>query len=199
MSLLELTAAYAAVSANRYPVSPHPIALEELGFFEQLWSGEKRFGSDLHEDLLDLLSAVISQGTGRAAALRIKTYGKTGTSQDSRDALFIGFADDLVVGVWVGNDDNTPLKGISGGGLPARIWADFMGQAIKGAALARPLAPKKSKNPLPEIPLDFGNSSIELGNDSVTLKADIGGVDLDVKLDGKGLSVEPGGAEKGRR
>lgn len=199
MSLLELTAAYAAVSANRYPISPHPIALEELGFFEQLWSGEKRFGGDLHEDLLDLLSAVISKGTGRAAALRIKTYGKTGTSQDSRDALFIGFADDLVVGVWVGNDDNTPLKGISGGGLPASIWADFMGQAIKGAALVKPLAPKKTKNPLPEIPLDFGNSSIELGNDSVTLKADIGGVDVDVKLDGKGLSVEPGGAEKGRR
>ncbi len=199
MSLLELTSAYAAVAANRYPITPHAIAEEEPGFFAQLWSGERRFGSDQHAYLLDLLSAVIKRGTGRAAALRVKAYGKTGTSQDNRDALFIGFAGDLVVGIWVGNDDNKPLKGISGGGLPARIWADFMGQAIKGAALTKPVVPKKDKSIMPDLPIDLGNSSIELGNDSVTLKADIGGVDLDVKLDGNGLSVEPVASEKRQR
>ena len=50
------------------------------------------------------------QGTGRGAALAVPTFGKTGTTQDYRDALFIGFAGDLVVGVWVGNDDNSPLR-----------------------------------------------------------------------------------------
>jgi membrane peptidoglycan carboxypeptidase len=83
--------------------------------------------------MLDLLRAVVQQGTGRRAALNIATYGKTGTSQNNRDALFIGFADDLVVGVWIGNDDDTPLNGVSGSGMPARIWHNFMAQAVKGA------------------------------------------------------------------
>jgi penicillin-binding protein 1A len=196
-SLVELTAAFAAVAANRYPITPHAIAEEEPGFFGQLWSGQKTFGSQMHGHLLDMLGAVVTQGTGRAARLRIAAYGKTGTSQDNRDALFIGFAGDLVVGVWIGNDDNKPLKNVSGGGLPARIWADFMGQAIKGAALPRPVAPKPGpKAPsLPELPIDLGNSSVELGNDSVTLKTDIGGVDMNFTLDGNGFAVEPSNAK----
>src|SRR3546814_16566814 len=81
--------------------------------------------------LLDLLWSAANEGTGRAAALRVETFGKTGTTQDNRDAIFIGFAGDLVTGVWVGNDDNSPLKGnVHGGGLPARIWRDFMSRAI---------------------------------------------------------------------
>ncbi|MFN7051878.1 MAG: penicillin-binding protein, partial [Gemmobacter sp.] len=59
--------------------------------------------------------AAVNRGTGRAASLAVPNYGKTGTSQDYRDALFVGYAGDLVVGVWVGNDDNTPLGGITGG------------------------------------------------------------------------------------
>ena len=69
--------------------------------------------------------------------LRGPNHGKTGTSQDSRDALFVGYAGDLVVGVWIGNDDNSPLSGISGGGLPARIWRDFMRQALGEASVPR--------------------------------------------------------------
>ena len=61
--------------------------------------------------MLDLLYASANEGTGRAAALRTETFGKTGTTQDNRDAVFIGFAGDLVVGVWVGKDDNSPLEG----------------------------------------------------------------------------------------
>jgi penicillin-binding protein 1A len=60
----------------------------------------------------------------------VPTYGKTGTTQDYRDALFIGFAGDLVVGVWVGNDDNRPMPGVTGGGAPARIWRNFMSRAL---------------------------------------------------------------------
>lgn len=87
--------------------------------------------------MLDMLWAVANQGTGRTAALAIPTFGKTGTSQDNRDALFIGFAGDLVVGVWIGNDDNSPLPGIGGGGLPAQIWRNFMTQAL-GTEAGRP-------------------------------------------------------------
>ena len=80
--------------------------------------------------LRDVLYAVVQRGTGRAAALSVPTFGKTGTTSDYRDAWFVGFAGDLVVGVWVGNDDNTPLPGTTGGGTPARIWRGFMAEAL---------------------------------------------------------------------
>ena len=89
--------------------------------------------------MLDLLSSSIKTGTGRQALLTVDAYGKTGTTQDSRDALFIGFARDLVVGVWVGNDDNTPNPGLSGGGVPARIWRAFMQSALDIPPVAAPV------------------------------------------------------------
>lgn len=73
-----------------------------------------------------LLAGVVNAGTGQAAALPGGALGKTGTSQDFRDALFIGWTGSLVAGVWIGRDDNAPLDAIAGGDLPARIWRDFM-------------------------------------------------------------------------
>src|SRR3546814_20285672 len=78
-----------------------------------------------------MLRATVNRGTGRAAMLSVPNFGKTGTSQDNRDALFVGYAGDLVVGEWVGNDDNSPLRGVSGGGLPASVGRDFMHQALR--------------------------------------------------------------------
>jgi penicillin-binding protein 1A len=80
--------------------------------------------------MLDLLWAAANAGTGKRAALWIPTFGKTGTTQDNRDALFVGFAGDLVVGVWVGRDDNKSLGKVSGGTVPASIWRDFMSSAL---------------------------------------------------------------------
>jgi penicillin-binding protein 1A len=81
--------------------------------------------------MLDLLWAAANEGTGRKAALATPTFGKTGTSQDNRDALFVGFAGDLVVGVWVGRDDNKSLgRDVSGGTVPAQIWRSFMAPAL---------------------------------------------------------------------
>lgn len=79
--------------------------------------------------MIDLLQGVVEHGTGQAAALNGFAAGKTGTSQDYRDAWFIGFNDALVVGVWLGNDDDSPMKGVVGGSLPASIWKQFMTQA----------------------------------------------------------------------
>lgn len=76
--------------------------------------------------MVDMLMATIQDGTGRAAAFGRPAAGKTGTSEENRDGWFIGFTGDLVVGVWVGRDDNEPVEGLNGGGLPARIWRDFM-------------------------------------------------------------------------
>jgi penicillin-binding protein 1A len=80
--------------------------------------------------MLDILYAAANNGTGRRAALSVPTFGKTGTTQENRDAVFIGFAGDLVVGVWVGRDDNKSLGKISGGTVPAEIWRNFMTSAL---------------------------------------------------------------------
>jgi penicillin-binding protein 1A len=101
--------------------------------------------------LLDLLGAVVEEGTGRAARLGQKAYGKTGTTQDYRDALFVGFTGDLVVGVWVGNDDHSPMSRMVGGDLPARIWRDVMTAGLKAGLVARDAPPEPRYAPEPEV------------------------------------------------
>ena len=133
VSLLEMTAAYAAVAAGRYPLSPRGLAgePEDQGLIAGIFRRQPApRGDRAFADMRELLREAVERGTGRAAALPIAAFGKTGTTQDSRDALFIGFAGDLVVGIWVGNDDNRPMRGVTGGGLPARIWRSFMADAL---------------------------------------------------------------------
>ena len=124
MTLIELTAAYAAVAGGHYPVEPRGLAGP---------AGERERGGNLspevREAMLDLLWTATNQGTGRAAALAIPSFGKTGTTQNYRDAVYVGFAGGLVTGVWVGNDDDAPMLGVTGGSLPATIWKSFMSQA----------------------------------------------------------------------
>jgi len=144
MSLIELTQAYAAIAAEQYPVRARGLEdPPERGMLASLTNRPRALSGTIRDEMLDLLSASAEAGTGRAAALSVKTYGKTGTTQDNRDALFVGFANGLVVGVWVGNDDNTPNAGLSGGGVPARVWRDFMQQALGvGAAYVPEATPE---------------------------------------------------------
>jgi penicillin-binding protein 1A len=98
--------------------------------------------------MFDLLYAAANNGTGRRAALAVPTFGKTGTSQDNRDALFVGFAGNLVVGVWVGRDDDKPLGSkVSGGTLPAEIWHNFMVSALAVDGRAGPPLPASFQVP----------------------------------------------------
>ena len=127
VSLLELTAAYAAIANGSYPVRPRGLFEED----DQGWFGAPTdFPDRTLIAMQSMLRSVVQSGTGRGAALSIDAFGKTGTTQDNRDALFVGYAGDLVVGVWLGNDDNSPNPGLSGSGLPARIWRDFMVNAL---------------------------------------------------------------------
>ena len=137
VSLLEMTSAYAAVAAGYYPVRPIGIA-PEGGWLTSWWGTGQTIRRDpAFAQLRDVLFAVTQRGTGTAARLPVATFGKTGTTSDYRDAWFFGFAGDLVVGVWVGNDDNRPMPGVSGGGIPARIWANFMRGALGDSAAAQ--------------------------------------------------------------
>ncbi|MBR0797424.1 PBP1A family penicillin-binding protein [Bradyrhizobium jicamae] len=133
VTLLDLTSAYASVRAGRAPTHPWGIS----GIRTQsdkddvpVAASESRHSlANYQGELIDLLQGVVEHGTGRAAALKGFAAGKTGTTQDYRDAWFVGFDDSLVVGVWVGNDDHTPMKGVVGGSLPAQMWKNFVEQA----------------------------------------------------------------------
>ena len=177
MTLLELTQAYASVAHGRYPVRARDLPKPDDGWLGRLWSDQRRFGRDSDEKMLDLLRSVVSRGTGRAAALSVETFGKTGTTQDHRDAIFVGFAGDLVTAVWVGNDDNRPLKGVEGGGLPARLWRDFMSRAVgappRAATRPKPRPAPQPREPALSVPIEGTGYEVgvELGTDKVTVSA----------------------------
>ena len=139
VTLLELTGAYATFANGGFGVVPHGV--EEIRgpnadvFYRRGGSGLGRVVDQAEVRLVnDVLSAVIGWGTGKSAEIGRPVAGKTGTSQEFRDALFIGYSSELVVGVWLGNDDGTPMRSVTGGGLPAKIWQDFMAAAHKDIA-----------------------------------------------------------------
>ncbi|MBD9597262.1 PBP1A family penicillin-binding protein [Ensifer sp. ENS05] len=154
VSLLDLTSAYASVQFGKAPVEPRGI----IEFQASNQATAFRVGAkdtpsvDLapyRRDLLSLLQLVVERGTGRAADPGAFAAGKTGTSQNNRDAWFVGFTEPLVAGVWVGNDDDTPMKGVTGGDMPAQIWRDFMREALATPAagvLVDDSAPPQSCN-----------------------------------------------------
>lgn len=143
-SLLEVTAAYAGILNGGRSVSP--FGLTELRVFGEATPqiekdggiGERVIARSAAQQLTYMMYQVVENGTGGRAKLDGRpAAGKTGTTQAARDAWFIGFTGDFVVGVWMGYDDNTPLKGVTGGGLPAEIWHETMVRVTAG----RPVAP----------------------------------------------------------
>lgn len=184
VSLIELTAAYAAIAADAYPVRPRGLDTPtEKSWLAAIGDRSNRLGDRIRGDMMDLLSASIATGTGRQAALSADAYGKTGTSQDNRDALFLGFAEDLVVGVWVGNDDNSPNPGLSGGGIPARIWRDFM-----QAGLGLDPIEREPVDVEPEFDNEMDMVFAPDDNDNMTLDGSVSGFGLNLKF-GKDGSI----------
>jgi penicillin-binding protein 1A len=193
VSLLELTAAFAGVSEGRYPVQPHGLRnVADKSWYQALTDGQRTMPRRIHDDMLTLLAASV-RGTGRAAALSVDAYGKTGTSQSGRDAWFIGFAGDLVVGVWVGNDDNTPNPGLHGGGIPAQIWRNFMVSALD-------LAPVVKAPVVEDIDPDAGLIA-DVENEIAPITAPIEGLGMDLQIgpDGSVSIARPEGPPPPRR
>lgn len=149
VTLIELTSAYGAFANGGYGVWAHGIKeirdAERNILYRRQGSGPGRVMSGGDAAAINkMLAATLRDGTGKAAALRRPAAGKTGTSQNFRDAWFVGYSADLVAGVWMGNDDSAPMNGVTGGGLPARMWRDFM-VAAHGQTQARAF-PKPGRN-----------------------------------------------------
>jgi penicillin-binding protein 1A len=139
VSLLELTSAYAAIASGRYPVVPRGVeGNRNASWYEAIAGRDTAMPEKIRDEMRTLLGSSI-RGTGRDANLPVQAFGKTGTSQGGRDAWFIGFAGNLVVGVWVGNDDSTPNPGLHGGGIPAQIWRQFMMSALDIPVVVAPV------------------------------------------------------------
>jgi len=139
VTLLNLTAAYAGVLAGRVPIQPWGVASFASEENPRLVSigapnGRQKLLGAVRDPLIHLLRLPVEEGTARAAALDGLAAGKTGTTQDHRDAWFIGFTENLVVGVWVGNDDRSPMDGVTGGSMPATIWKSFVTRAAPHAS-----------------------------------------------------------------
>ncbi len=132
VSVLELTAAYAAFANGGFRVAPYAIRRirtpDGALLYERPPSAPPRVVAARHVGALNaMLAEAVRRGTGRRAFLGPRPVaGKTGTSQDSRDAWFVGYTADLVTGVWLGNDDFSPMKRVTGGTAPAVVWKDYM-------------------------------------------------------------------------
>ncbi len=132
ISMLEMGTVYARLANGGFRVFPYAITRVTNSEGRVLYSRKKpsSYQSVVRQDdvreITSMMERVIYEGTGRAAQLPFSASGKTGTSQDSRDAWFVGYTNRMVSIVWLGNDDNSPMKGVTGGGLPARIWRDVM-------------------------------------------------------------------------
>ncbi|MBC8337782.1 MAG: PBP1A family penicillin-binding protein [Rhodospirillales bacterium] len=138
--LLDLTAAYAPFANGGAGVWAYGITeirdAEENVLYRRDGSGPGRVVAGVHVRAInEMLSGAVSTGTGRAAAINRPQAGKTGTSQNFRDAWFVGYTADLVTGVWMGNDDGRPMNKVTGGGAPAKLWRNVMAPAHVGLPL----------------------------------------------------------------
>ncbi|AVM75412.1 transglycosylase domain-containing protein [Magnetospirillum gryphiswaldense] len=137
-TLLELTQAYAPFANGGYGITAHGIESITTPDGQVLWSRQgggvgKVMSDQALAHMHEMMSAVIGEGTGKAARLDRPAGAKTGTTQDYRDAWFMGFTADYVTGVWLGNDDQrNEMKKVTGGGLPAQLWKSVMMAAHQG-------------------------------------------------------------------
>ena len=150
-TLLELTSAYATFLNDGIKVSPYgleKLSLETgVSFSNRTLSTETNriLRSETAHSIVYMLEKAVSNGTGKRAKFsNWEIAGKTGTTQDARDAWFIGFTSEYIAGVWMGYDNNKPLNGVTGGGLPAEIWSLIMNK-IHTDIKPQPLPKNKRK------------------------------------------------------
>ena len=164
VNLVELTGAYAALANGGYGVWPHGIAEIRDNKGNVIYRREGGGPGRLIEQntlapLVEMMTGVMSEGTGRGASLPGRpSAGKSGTTQDFRDAWFMGFTADYVAGVWMGNDDSSEMTKVAGSGLPAQLWKTVMLAAHEGLPPRElPGARRVYQGPTnPDLPVEEG-------------------------------------------
>jgi penicillin-binding protein 1A len=189
---LELTAAYGTFASGE-PVKPYLVSRIETGSGKTIYERQDAqaqpvIADTVRRDLTAMLYNVVTSGTGTAARLPDReAAGKTGTTQDYRDAWFVGFTPDYVALVWVGNDDDSPMRKVTGGLVPAALWKQVMTVAEQG---------------LPPRPLDRtpepASVSESLATDQVSYVDDVDSAAPQLPQDQTGDFVSGSGVAPGR-
>jgi len=153
--LIDMTRAFAAVSAKGYSVEPYGIVKVTTAGGETLYQHERARQVQLVPDyvaagMTDLLQTAVNTGTGRAAQIGRPVAGKTGTTSSNKDGYFVGFSSGITTGVWMGRDDNKRVGGLQGGRAPAQAFAAYMRYAVKD----RPVEEFDTELTLPEWQLE---------------------------------------------
>ncbi|MBD5402927.1 PBP1A family penicillin-binding protein [bacterium] len=164
VKLFEFVRAYGAFANGGYVVQPYAIERIEDPLGRVLYRAPKTKSS--HQlslktaaEMTAMMKTVIKSGTGRAADIGKPAAGKTGTTDDYKDAYFVGYTPDIVTGVWVGNDDNRKMGGLTGGTVPAKIWHDVM------IVATRDMGDKDFDYPPVELANYSGNEAKIIGDD----------------------------------
>ena len=136
VKLYDMVIAYGAFANGGFRVRPYAVERVENSRGVVIYENPgpknvKVISYDTAAGMTYMLQKVVEVGTGRAANIGRAVAGKTGTTDDYRDAWFVGYTPDIVAGVWLGNDNNSKLPGITGGMMPAQVWADYMKVAVK--------------------------------------------------------------------
>ena len=129
--MVDLVSAYAVFANRGYTVQPFGIrrvtTRDGSVVYDHDINAVRIVAPDQVRQMRQILAAAVDVGTGKAARIPgRRVAGKTGTSQNSRDAWFVGYSEKTVIGVWVGNDDGSPMKRVTGGFIPARVWRSVM-------------------------------------------------------------------------
>jgi penicillin-binding protein 1A len=163
---IELTTAYATFANGGFAADPYFITEVDGAGGAVLYRRKEEeprriIAEHVDKDLVAMLYGVVTSGTGRSAAIPgHEAAGKTGTTQDYHDAWFVGFTADYVTSVWVGNDDSTPMKTVTGGTLPAQIWHEVMVSAEHGLP-STPLNRSSPQAPVEDTGFDTGLTTTE--------------------------------------
>ena len=136
VKLYDMVVAYGAFANGGFKVRPYAVERVENSRGVTIYENSgpkiiKVINFETAAGMTYMLRKVVEVGTGKAANIAQNIAGKTGTTNDYRDAWFVGFTPDIVTGVWVGNDNNTKLPGITGGSLPAKVFAEYMKTAVE--------------------------------------------------------------------
>ena len=162
--LIDMTRAFAAVSARGTAIEPYGITKVTSADGDVLYQRQSKQGSLLvpgyvAAGITDLLQSAVATGTGRAAQIGRPVAGKTGTTSSNKDGWFLGFSSGITTGVWMGRDDAKAVRGLAGGSAPARAFASFMKTAVAG----RPVEKFQTELKLPEWQLEPDDETM-LGN-----------------------------------